>query len=148
MASLLTAAQKTAVQEALGNMHDTFGKTISVYVEETQSVPANLNYNPLYGRTKDQSRSQLNKILTKYDFTARVYYQPEQKESIVDFGAQSNLVASQGMVRIKVKEDAFEKIKICSKIEINKVLYTVASDLKLEDQINQSFYSVYLKREN
>ena len=67
---------------------------------------------------------------------------------ISDFGAQTNLLSSQGRVRIKVKAEVVEKIKICSKIEINDVLYVLDSDLKIEDQISQNFYTLFLKREN
>lgn len=148
MASLLTAAQKNAVRDALGNMHDTFGKTIYVYVEEAQSVATSIDYNPLYRRNKDQGKSQLNKILKKYEFKARVYYQSDQKQSVIDLKAQTNLIASEGVVRIKIDAEAYNKIKICSRIEINNILYVVASDLKLEDQINELYYTVYLKREN
>lgn len=148
MASYLTAEQKAAFSNVLNNMHDTFAKTIYVYVEETQVAPVNANYNPLYGRLKDQSNSQLSKILTKYEYQARVYYPSSQTESIVDFGAQTNLTASQGRVRIKVKAEVVEKIKICSKIEINDTLYVLDSDLKIEDQISQNFYTLFLKREN
>ncbi len=148
MASYLTAVQKATFNNVLNNMHDTFAKTIYVYVEESQIVPVDLNYNPLYGRVKDQSKSQLNKILTKYEYQARVYYPSSQTESIVDFGAQTNVIASQGRVRIKVKAEIIEKIKICSKIEISDVLYVLDSDLKIEDQISQNFYTLYLKREN
>jgi hypothetical protein len=148
MASYLTAAQKATFNNVLSDMHDTFAKTIYVYVEESQTQPVSINYNPLYGRVKDQSKSQLSKVLTKYEYQARVYYPSSQTESVVDFGAETNLVASQGRVRIKVKAEVVEKIKICSKIEINDILYVPDSDLKIEDQISQNFYTLFLKREN
>jgi hypothetical protein len=148
MASYLTEAQKATFNNVLNDMHDTFSKTIYVYVEESQTQPVSVNYNPLYGRVKDQSKSQLSKVLTKYEYQARVYYPSSQSESVVDFGAQTNLIASQGRVRIKVKAEVVEKIKICSKIEINDTLYTLDSDLKIEDQISQNFYTLFLKREN
>ena len=148
MASYLTVEQKATFNNVLNNMHDTFAKTIYVYVEEAQTVSVDVNYNPLYGRVKDQSKSQLSKVLTKYEYQARVYYPSSQAESIVDFGAQTNLLSSQGRVRIKVKAEVVEKIKICSKIEINDMLYVLDSDLKIEDQISQNFYTLFLKREN
>jgi hypothetical protein len=111
-------------------------------------MPINLNYNALYGRVKNQSNSQLNKVLTKYQYKARIYYPSSQNQSISDFNAQTNLIASEGRVRIKVKLEAVEKIKICSKIEIDDNLYVLDSDFKIEDQISQNFYTLYLKREN
>jgi hypothetical protein len=148
MPSFITPSQKNAFDQALNNMHDTFARDIYVYVEEVQSMPINLNYNALYGRVKNQSNSQLNKVLTKYQYKARIYYPSSQNQSISDFNAQTNLIASEGRVRIKVKLEAVEKIKICSKIEIDDNLYVLDSDFKIEDQISQNFYTLYLKREN
>ena len=42
MASLLTDAEKTAINSALSDVHDTFARTIYVYVKEASSVPAEL----------------------------------------------------------------------------------------------------------
>ena len=59
-----------------------------------------------------------------------------------------NLMASEGEVRIKVKSDAYEKIKICSKIEVDDELYVVNGDAKVIGPFNAQFYSIFLKREN
>ena len=56
MASLLTDSEKTDLQSALSDVHDTFARNIYVYVEEASSVPAELNFNPLYGRNKNTSK--------------------------------------------------------------------------------------------
>ena len=116
MASLLTSAEKTAINSALSDIHDTFARDIYVYVKEASSVPAELNYNPLYGRTKNTAKISSETTLTKHTFTARVFYKNEQKEDVIDGNGQMNLMASEGQIRIKVKSDAYEKIKICSSI--------------------------------
>ena len=66
MASLLTDVEKTAVNSALSDMHDTFARDIHVYVEEASSIPVELNYNPLYGRRKDTSKISSENTLTRY----------------------------------------------------------------------------------
>ena len=63
MASLLTDAEKSALQSALGDVHDTFARNIYIYVEERSSVPAELNYNPLYGRRERHSLKYLQSKL-------------------------------------------------------------------------------------
>ena len=74
MASLLTEAEKTAINTALSDVHDTFARDIYVYVEEASSVPAELNYNPLYGRTKNTaSIPSVDRVLTKHTFAARIF---------------------------------------------------------------------------
>lgn len=149
MASLLTAAEKTSLNSALSDVHDTFARNIYVYVEEVSSnPPAELNYNPLYGRNIDTSQISSNTTLSKHTFAARIYYENKQKEDIIDGKAQFNLDASEGKVRIKVESDAYEKIKICSKIEVDDELYVVDGDPKTIGPFDAQFYSIYLKREN
>jgi hypothetical protein len=148
MASLLTSAEKTAINSALSDIHDTFARDIYVYVKEASSVPAELNYNPLYGRTKNTAKISSETTLTKHTFTARVFYKNEQKEDVIDGNGQMNLMASEGQIRIKVKSDAYEKIKICSKIEVDDELYIVDGDAKVIGPFDAQFYSIFLKREN
>tara|TARA_B100000085_G_scaffold277929_1_gene298967 strand:- start:937 stop:1383 length:447 start_codon:yes stop_codon:yes gene_type:complete len=148
MASLLTASEKSDVQSALSDVHDTFARDIYVFVEEASSIPAEANFNPLYGRTKNTSQISSNISLTKYTYSARVYYENRQKEDILDGKGQMNLVASEGKVRIKVKSAAYEKIKICSRIEVDDNLYVVDGDPKVVGPFDAQFYSIYLKREN
>ena len=59
-----------------------------------------------------------------------------------------NLVGSEGQIRIKIKSDAYEKIKICSKIEVDGELFVVDGDAKVIGPFDTQFYSVFLKREN
>ena len=149
MASLLTDAEKTAINSALADVHDTFARDIYVYVKEASSVPAELNYNPLYGRTKNTaSLPSSDNVLTKYTFAARIFYNNRQPEEIVDANAQMNLLASDGKIRIKVQSDAHEKIKICSRIEVDGELYVVDGDPKIIGPFDSQFFSIYLKREN
>ena len=148
MASLLTDAEKSAVQSALSDMHDTFARNIYVYVEETSSVPVELNYNPLYGRRKNTAKISSEQTLTKYTYSARIFCKNEHKEDIVDGNGQMNLMASEGQIRIKVKSDAYEKIKICSRIEVDDQLYIVDGDAKVIGPFDAQFYSIFLKREN
>ena len=148
MASLLTTSEKADVQSALSDIHDTFARDIYIFVEEASTIPAELNFNPLYGRTKNTSQISSSISLTKYTYAARIYYESKQNEELVDGKGQMNLVASDGKVRIKVKSAAYEKIKICSRIEVDNNLYVVDGDPKIVGPFDAQFYSIYLKREN
>ena len=66
MASLLTATEKAGIQSALDDIHDTFARDIYIFVKEASTVPAELNFNPLYGRKADASQISSNIELTKY----------------------------------------------------------------------------------
>jgi len=149
MASLLTAAQKSAIQSAMADVHDTFARDIYVYIEKQIATrPSTLNYNPLYGRTKDDSKLNSQTELVKHTIKARVSFSPTQNESIVDAGGQFNLTASQGRVRIKVDATAYEKVQDASRIEIDDILFVVDSDAKNVGPFSTQYYTVYLKREN
>ena len=149
MASLLTSSQKTAIQSALSEVHETFARDIYVYIEKQVATrPASLNYNPLYGRAKDTGKVNSETELVKNTVQARVSYAPNQEESIVDAGAQFNLKASHGKVRIKVDSDGYGKIKDCTRIEIDDVLFIVDSDAKNVGPFSTQYYTVFLKREN
>ncbi len=148
MGSLLTTTEKAAINSAMSDMHDTFARDIYVYVKEASSVPVELNYNPLYGRRKNTAKISSENTLTQYTYSARILYRNDQKEDIIDGNAQMNLIASEGEVRIKVKSAAYEKIKICSKIEIDNELYVVDGDAKVIGPFGAQFYSMSLKREN
>ena len=96
MASLLTATEKAGIQSALDDIHDTFARDIYIFVKEASTVPVELNFNPLYGRKADTSQISSNIELTKYTYSARIYYEDKQSEELVDGKAEMNLVASMG----------------------------------------------------
>jgi hypothetical protein len=149
MSSLLTSAQKQEIQSALSQVHETFARDIYVYIEKKVSTrPPSFNYNPLYGRSKDSTRLNSQTELVKHTVQARVSYAPNQGESVVDAGAQFNLTASSGRVRIKVDEAGFEKVKNSIKIEIDDTLFVVDSDAKNVGPFSTQYYTVFLKREN
>jgi hypothetical protein len=148
MPSLLTDAEKSAINSALSNVHDTFARNIFIYVKEASVVPAELNFNPLYGRNKNAAKISSEITLTKYTFPARIYYKNEQKEDILDGNGQMNLVGSEGQIRVKIKADAYEKLKICSKIEVDDQLFVIDGDAKIIGPFDTQFYSIFLKREN
>jgi hypothetical protein len=79
MPSLLTDAEKSAINSALSSIHDTFARNIFIYVKEASVVPAELDFNPLYGRNKNAAKISSEITLTKYTFPARIYYKNEQK---------------------------------------------------------------------
>ena len=149
MASLLTSSQKASLQKVFVNVHETFARDIYVYVEKQISTrPTMSSFNPLYGQAKDNSQVAGQTVLTKHTYKARIMHENNQAENVLDGSAQMNLKSSEGRVRIKVDSEAAEKIKICSRIEIDDVLYVVDSDAKNVGPFSPTYYMFYLKREN
>jgi len=148
MASLLTDSQKTEIQAALSEVHDTFKRDIFVYIEEQVSTrPSVSSYNPIYGRAKDSARSTSQIELVKHTVEARVRYAVSQDDYLASAKGQFNIKLSQGEVRIKVDLDGYNKVRKSSRIEIDDELFVVDSDSKNVGPFDTQFYTVILKRD-
>ena len=146
MSSYLSSGDKAAIQAIFTDLHDTFSRTIYVYVKTKAS--ASWSTNPLYGNNDPSASLSNQETLTKHSYSARVWYADKQKETIYDGGGQTNLPLSEGKLRIKVKSDAYEKIKICERIEVDSILYVLDGDAKVVGPFDAQYYLLYLKREN
>jgi len=141
--SLLTASEKTVIDAALDDIHETFKRDIYAYVEESQSIPSDTNYNPLFGRTAGGGHSQTSTVMEKYTISARVSYLDSMSKELVSlFG----LEAKSGRVRIKINSADYETVKKASKVEVDSVLYIVDSDAAIERPFSNNYYTIYLKR--
>jgi hypothetical protein len=144
MASLISNAQKSSIDSALSLLHDTFSIEIYAYIEKSESVVSDLNYNAVYGSSKNQSIASFNKTLIKEAIQARVKFFTNQEENTLP----ANLSESKGLVRIKISKEDYEKIKICTKIQIREAFYTVDGDADIEGIFSDNYYTIYLRREN
>jgi hypothetical protein len=144
MASFLSIEQKQSIDGALDRLHDTFAKQVYVYIEKESDVSADGNYNALYGGSKIQNVASYSKVLTRHSIMARVKYFPDQTEGQIP----NSLPDSKGKIRLKVLPDDYEKIKICTKIEVGEYFYVVDGDAAIEGMFSDNYYTVYFKREN
>lgn len=144
MASFLSSVQKQTIDDALSRLHDTFASTVYVYIEKESDVSADNTYNALYGSSSPQNAASYSRIMTRHTILARVKYFDGQVEALLP----NNLPDSRGKVRLKVLPDDYEKIKICSKIEIDNNFYVVDGDASIEGMFSDNYYTVYFKREN
>ena len=116
MASLFTDDEKNAFANCLADVHDTFKQDVYVFIEEASSVGVDTNYNPLYGRYKDQARVVTDKVLTKHTIEARVKYFKKGEEDLrLDIG----LPSTENVIRLKVTSDGKEKLKNAVHVEVD-----------------------------
>jgi hypothetical protein len=151
MASLLSDAEKKQIQLELDAVRDTFFRDIYVYIKKVTESPNDIgtDFNPLYGSVKQTtSHITTRETMEKVTIQAVVKYDNFQDEKVIDNKSQMNLSASQGRVRLKVKKEGFEKLKIASRVEIDGDLYTLESDAKHIGPFDSQYYQVNLKREN
>lgn len=144
MSSFLSQAQKTSIDAALDRLHDTFASDVYVYIEKESDVSSDFNYNALYASSSIQQAGSYNTTLVKHTIKARVKYLQNQDEGKLE----NNLPISNGRVRLKVLPEDYEKVKICSRLEISNVMYLVDSDASIEGMFSDNYYTIYCKREN
>ena len=83
MASLLTAAEKAALQSAFDDLHDTFARDIYIFKEAKNVVMStNPNYNPIYNQNSSLSQT-VTKEVQKKTFRARIMYDTDRLEPYV-----------------------------------------------------------------
>jgi len=61
MASLFTDQEKSAVEAMFDDIHDTFERTVSLFIEEAQPGPLPTNFDPIYGRSFGENRSSVHR---------------------------------------------------------------------------------------
>jgi hypothetical protein len=135
----------------LDNVRDTFFRDIYVYIKKYTDSPNDLpqDYNPLYSAPKQTTRHTTTRnTMEKVKIQAIVKYENFQDDRIVDAKAQMNLSASEGRIRLKVKKEGYEKLKISSRVEVDGDLFTLEGDSKHIGPFDSQYYQVNLKREN
>lgn len=142
MSSLFTAAQKIEINGIFDSIHDTFQKDIHVYTNEATSLPSNLNYNPIYGRTKDQSKSVGDKVLTKTTISARVQYFKKSEDAVLD---DTGLTSSANVVRVKVDAAGKNLLARSISVDIDGNKCSVISDPEVVGPFATDYYKIYLK---
>jgi hypothetical protein len=143
MASLLTNAQKTEISSVFDDLHDTFSREISIFVEgESVLIGIDDDYNDLYDRRKDSSGSP--PTLEKHTAMARVKYFGEHEKGAPIKSSDAEF--SYGDIRLKVNAAAHLLISSAKKIEVDGQLYRLRSGAARTGPFAAQYYVVYLQR--
>ena len=128
MPSYFSNEFKTAVRDAMDNVHTSFGRNITLYHETMQSIdPLDILNNPLFGRPSTSTTSSIP-VKTATEILARIRYLGKQDEDIATFGGKMELMKSQGLVRVKVEEQYVNEMKTATDIEVDNVIFHLTSD--------------------
>lgn len=141
--SILSATEKSSIDSVFDAMHDTFKRTIYMYVEEQQSVDLSDN-NPLFGGGTPTVRTEL----VQYTGEARVKYINDQRDVPAGYSVDNDLIRSNGLVRLKVNSTDKELLKKASRIEVDDILWTLDGSPKPIGPFARNYFEVYLIREN
>lgn len=140
--SLFNDDEKASIQDCIANVHETFKQEVYVFIEEAQEVELDTSYNPLYERTKNQSKGVSDKKLQKYTIQARVNYFKKGEEDVLD---DTGLPSSENVIRLKVDNDANEKLKNAAFVEVDGNKCSVISDPEGVGPFSPQYYKVYLR---
>ena len=151
MPSYFSENFKSSVRTAIDNVHTSFARTISLYSEYEQTLdPLEINNNPLFGMPST-STTRLTPIKTQTDISGVIRYLGNQDDEILTFSQGANIDKSQGVVRIKIKEEYVDDVRKATQIGLDSTLFHVVSDQKVlgpwpEDSYTGNYSAFLLQR--
>ena len=151
MPSYFSENFKSSVRTALDNVHTSFARTISLYNEFVQNLdPLEIHNNPLFGMPST-STTRLTPMKTQTDISGVIRYLGNQDDDILTFGVGANIDKSQGVIRIKVKEEYVDEVRKATQIGIDNTLFQLVSDEKVlgpwpEDSYTGNYSAFLLQR--
>ena len=146
MASLLTATDKSALNDVMDSLHDTFARDIQIIKEATKTVTTpSSEFNSVYG-TAGSTTSVIN-VTQSGSYKARVQYMNQNEEYFADSQLDSQLKIKMpaGSVRIKVSGDAHSYLKDAKRVQLDGRRFTIFSDYRPHGLFDARFYTYYLK---
>ena len=147
MSSLLSAAQKAALQSRFGDLHDTFARDIYIYKEaQNVSITTSPNYNPKYDKNSVLSQTVTKKV-QKETFKARITYDTDRAEPYVsspEIDSQLKLKIPDGSVRIKIDQTGYNYIKEAKRIEFDGRRFSIESDVRPHGLFEPTYYTFFL----
>jgi hypothetical protein len=153
MSGFLSNSQRDTIRQLLGDLHDTFAKSITVYKNGKKTVIASTpSYNAIYRRTNTGSQENVQYSTISETFDARVYYINADEEyfaSEVDtnsnkMASQSKILIPTGSVKIVVKQEAYEFIKEARRVELDGNRFSIKSDGLPSGLVGNQFYTFIL----
>lgn len=145
--SLLTSAEKAALEAVFDDIHETFARTITVFKEASNVVIiTDPNYNPLY-RTAGQTTSVVNTPVYR-TFKARIKYEDDVGKkywSEQGLNSQIKLQVVVGSVRIKIDQEAYDFVKDGLRFDVDGRRYVLNSTFKAHGLFDIQYYTLYLK---
>ena len=146
MASLLTAADKTTLNEAMDSLHDTFARDIQIIKEAKKTVAtSSAQFNSVYGTAG--ATTSLIYTPQSGTYKARVQYLRQEEDYFSDsqLGSQLKIKMPAGSVRIKVSGDAHSYLKDAKPVQFDDRRFTIFSDYRPHGLFDARYYTYYLK---
>ena len=146
MASLLSDADKTTLNEAMDSLHDTFARDVQIIKEAVKTVTTtNAQFNSVYGTAG--ATTSLVYTPQSGTYRARVQYLNQNEEYFADsqLDSQLKIKIPAGSVRIKVSGDAHEYLKDAKRVQLDDRRFTIFSDVRPHGLFNSRYFTYYLR---
>jgi hypothetical protein len=146
MASLLTNAEKTTLNEAMDSLHDTFARDVQIIKEAKKTVTTtNAEFNSVYGTAG--ATTSITYVNQSGTYKARVQYLRQDEDYFSDgqLDSQLKIKMPAGSVRIKVSGDAHDYLKDAKRVQMDDRRFTIQSDYRPHGLFDARYYTYYLK---
>ena len=143
--SYISASQKTFINEAFDNIHETFSRTISIIMNPQMTViSTSPTYNALYDADTNSAVDAPSYTSVTHSVKARIKYLSQQKDLFSGTDAQQKVLYPAGSVKIKVDATGYSYLKEARKVEFDGRRYGIASDQKSYGMFGPKYYSFIL----
>ena len=146
MASLITSAEKSALNSVMNSVHDTFSRLITVYKDAAQTVTTqSTSFNSIYGNagatTSITYTPQSSQIYAAILYARRFDedYFADQQDS------QLKIKMQEGRIRVKIKASDYSTVKDGKRFEFAGQQFFRDSDFRAHGLFDVQFYTFYVK---
>jgi hypothetical protein len=147
MSSLIPESEKTLLQEAFNDLHDTFARPVYYFKESKKVIiQTNPSYNPIYGQGQQFTESIKN-VIDSGSFNARITYDTDKANSYIndpEIDSQLKLRLPDGYVRIKVDASGYNVIKKTKRVVFDERTFSIESDVRPHGLFTPSHYTFFL----
>jgi hypothetical protein len=143
--SYLSTAQKDYLNGIFDNVHETFAREITVYMDPVITViTASPTFNALYNADLPSAVNTPEYTPVSYKFKARIHYMSQEQSLFPGAEAQQRIVYPVGTIKIKVNAEAFGYLKEAKRVEFEGRRYSMVSDYKPFGIFGPKYYSFIL----
>jgi hypothetical protein len=143
---LFSSSERDEVRSAFDDIHDSFKKAVIVFSKSVTSYSGqNSEHNYLFNRDKPVTVSEPS--YSQETIYARVKFMDRHEiAKIPGLSSQTNINLPEGLLRIKILDSDYNKVRKAAKFAYEGVTYTLFSDPVKIGPFTHDYYACYLKR--
>ncbi len=148
MASLITAAEKTTLNNVMDDQHDTFARAVTIYKDAIETVSTqSSSFNSIYGNAG--ATTPITYTPQSETVQARIQYGTDFSEDYFTSSKSPNQIRvyiPEGLVRMKIKASDLSSLQEAKRIEFDSQKFSIYGDFRGHGLFDSQFYTVMLKK--